>query len=89
MESNTTPPQVPNSMTKKQLFSAFYPTPERLLRSSINQIIIDSRRKHSKNNNLTDKEIKDTKTVFKDEIFELFKEFGIPKIFEVKKINAL
>jgi hypothetical protein len=58
-----------------------------LVRSSINQIIIDNRRKHLKYNNLTDKEIKTTQTVFKDEIFELFKEFGIPKIFELKKTN--
>lgn len=82
MENSTTPqPQVPNSMTKKQLFKAFYPTPERLVRISMKLIIIDNRRKHPKNEQISDEELVRTKTVFKDEIFELFKEFGVPKFF--------
>ena len=76
---------VPNSMTKKQLFSAFYPTPERLLRSSINQIILDSRKKHNRNKHKSDFELINSKTVLKDEIIELTKEFGTPKCFEVKE----
>lgn len=89
MESNTTPPQVPIAMTKTKLVRVFYPVPERELRSSINQIIIDNRRKLSKNNKFTDAQLIKKHSVLQCEILELFKEFGTPNYFLLKKINTL
>lgn len=79
---------IPNSICKKELFFLMYPdVPKSVLMNEVNTIIYDLRKDNPLYIGKTPEQFKKTKTVYKNEILELFKVIGVPNGYSLETEN--
>jgi hypothetical protein len=75
--------KIPNCITKQHFYKIYAPMPEYVLKKIINEIIVANRITKSKFKDIPVARIKKAHYVFKEEILEFAKDFGIPTGYEL------